>query len=50
VIYDPNGLNHEELIRLAKKRAMIAQFDLGSTFSLRWIPSTYWRTERVVMP
>ncbi|OQE13603.1 hypothetical protein PENFLA_c045G04149 [Penicillium flavigenum] len=28
VIYDPNGLNHEELIRLAKKRAMISQFDL----------------------
>ncbi|KAJ5504460.1 Glutamate dehydrogenase NAD-dependent [Penicillium fimorum] len=28
VIYDPNGLNHEELIRLAKKRAMISEFDM----------------------
>ena len=28
VIYDPNGLNHEELIRLAKARAMISHFDL----------------------
>ncbi|CAI7568172.1 unnamed protein product [Penicillium palitans] len=28
VIYDPNGLNHEELLRLAKKRAMISQFDM----------------------
>ncbi|KAJ5506065.1 Glutamate/phenylalanine/leucine/valine dehydrogenase C-terminal [Penicillium expansum] len=28
VIYDPNGLNHEELLRLAKKRAMISEFDM----------------------
>ncbi|KAJ5779169.1 Glutamate/phenylalanine/leucine/valine dehydrogenase C-terminal [Penicillium paradoxum] len=28
VIYDPTGLNHEELIRLAKKRAMISEFDM----------------------
>ncbi|KAJ5875592.1 NAD-specific glutamate dehydrogenase [Penicillium subrubescens] len=28
VIVDPNGLNHEELIRLAKKRVMISEFDL----------------------
>ncbi|CAG8921495.1 unnamed protein product [Penicillium salamii] len=29
VIYDPNGLNHEELLRLAKKRAMISEFDMS---------------------
>ncbi|KAJ5627562.1 Glutamate dehydrogenase NAD-dependent [Penicillium herquei] len=28
VIVDPQGLNHEELIRLAKKRVMISEFDL----------------------
>lgn len=27
VLVDPNGLNHEELIRLAKKRVMISEFD-----------------------
>lgn len=27
VIVDPNGLDHDELVRLAKKRAMISQFD-----------------------
>ncbi|KAI9673944.1 MAG: NAD-dependent glutamate dehydrogenase [Caeruleum heppii] len=27
VLVDPNGLDHEELIRLAKKRVMISQFD-----------------------
>jgi len=25
---DNNGINHEELVRLAKKRAMISQFDI----------------------
>ncbi|KAJ5101501.1 hypothetical protein NUU61_003723 [Penicillium alfredii] len=29
VIVDPQGLNHEELIRLAKKRSMISEFDLS---------------------
>lgn len=29
VLADPNGINREELIRLAKKRAMINQFDLS---------------------
>ncbi|KAI1078476.1 NAD-specific glutamate dehydrogenase-like protein [Whalleya microplaca] len=29
VLVDPNGLDKEELIRLAKKRAMISQFDLS---------------------
>ncbi|CAG7920769.1 unnamed protein product [Penicillium olsonii] len=29
VIYDPNGLNHDELLRLAKKRAMISEFDMS---------------------
>ncbi|TVY53993.1 NAD-specific glutamate dehydrogenase [Lachnellula cervina] len=28
VLADPNGLNHAELIRLAKKRAMISEFDI----------------------
>lgn len=27
VLVDPNGLNHEELVRLAKKRVMISEFD-----------------------
>jgi glutamate dehydrogenase len=27
VLVDPNGLNHDELVRLAKKRAMISEFD-----------------------
>lgn len=27
VIVDPNGLDHDELVRLAKKRVMISQFD-----------------------
>lgn len=27
VLVDPNGINHEELIRLAKKRVMISHFD-----------------------
>lgn len=29
VIYDPNGLDHEELLRLAKKRVMISEFDMS---------------------
>ncbi|KAF8455771.1 glutamate/leucine/phenylalanine/valine dehydrogenase [Kalaharituber pfeilii] len=29
VLVDPNGINHEELIRLAKKRAMISEFDIS---------------------
>ncbi|KAL5319815.1 hypothetical protein ACEPPN_012873 [Leptodophora sp. 'Broadleaf-Isolate-01'] len=29
VLVDPNGINHEELIRLAKARAMISQFDIS---------------------
>lgn len=33
VIYDPNGLNHEELLRLAKKRAMISEFDMSKLSS-----------------
>lgn len=28
VLVDPQGINHEELIRLARKRAMISQFDI----------------------
>ena len=28
VIVDPNGLNHAELVRLAKKRVMISEFDM----------------------
>ncbi|TVY62927.1 NAD-specific glutamate dehydrogenase [Lachnellula suecica] len=28
VLVDPNGLNQEELVRLAKKRAMISEFDI----------------------
>jgi len=27
VLVDPNGLNHDELVRLARKRAMISDFD-----------------------
>ena len=27
VLVDPNGINHEELVRLAKKRVMITEFD-----------------------
>jgi glutamate dehydrogenase len=29
VLVDPNGINREELIRLAKKRVMISEFDLS---------------------
>jgi glutamate dehydrogenase len=29
VLVDPNGINHKELVRLAKKRAMISEFDLS---------------------
>lgn len=29
VLVDPNGLNHEELVRLAKKRVMISEFDIS---------------------
>ncbi|KAK2628461.1 hypothetical protein QTJ16_001564 [Diplocarpon rosae] len=29
VLVDPNGINHDELIRLAKARAMISQFDIS---------------------
>lgn len=29
VLVDPNGIDHEELIRLAKKRVMISQFDVS---------------------
>ena len=29
VLFDPKGLNREELVRLAKKRAMISQFDVA---------------------
>ena len=29
VLVDPHGLNHDELIRLAKKRVMISQFDVS---------------------
>ncbi|KAB8241936.1 NAD-specific glutamate dehydrogenase [Aspergillus flavus] len=29
VIVDPNGLDHEELVRLAKKRVTISEFDLS---------------------
>lgn len=28
VLVDPNGINHEELVRLAKKRVMISEFDV----------------------
>jgi glutamate dehydrogenase len=28
VLVDPNGIDHEELVRLAKKRVMISQFDI----------------------
>ncbi|KAI9732231.1 MAG: NAD-dependent glutamate dehydrogenase [Claussenomyces sp. TS43310] len=27
VVVDPNGINHDELVRLAKKRVMISEFD-----------------------
>lgn len=30
VLVDPNGINHEELIHLAKKRAMISEFNLAN--------------------
>ena len=30
---DPNGLDHEELVRLAKKRAMISEFDMSKLSS-----------------
>lgn len=29
VLVDPKGINHEELVRLAKKRVMISEFDLS---------------------
>ncbi len=29
VIFDPNGLDREELLRLANKRKMISEFDLS---------------------
>lgn len=29
VLVDPNGINHEELIRLAKKRVMVSEFDVS---------------------
>jgi glutamate dehydrogenase len=29
VLYDPNGLNREELLRLATKRKMVSDFDLS---------------------
>jgi glutamate dehydrogenase len=29
VLVDPNGINHEELIRLARQRLMISEFDLS---------------------
>jgi glutamate dehydrogenase len=29
VLFDPNGIDHEELTRLAKKRAMISEFDVS---------------------
>jgi len=29
VLVDPNGISHEELIRLAKKRVMISEFDIS---------------------
>ena len=29
VIYDPNGLNREELLRLANSRMMISNFDMS---------------------
>ncbi|RDW70262.1 putative NAD-specific glutamate dehydrogenase [Coleophoma crateriformis] len=29
VLVDPNGINHQELIRLARKRAMISEFDVS---------------------
>ena len=29
VLVDPNGINHEELLRLAKKRVMISEFDIS---------------------
>lgn len=29
VLVDPNGINHEELVRLARERVMIAQFDIS---------------------
>ncbi|KAJ5142111.1 NAD-specific glutamate dehydrogenase [Penicillium atrosanguineum] len=29
VLVDPQGLNHEELLRLAKKRVMISEFDMS---------------------
>ncbi|KAI9843812.1 MAG: NAD-dependent glutamate dehydrogenase [Sclerophora amabilis] len=33
VLVDPNGLDYEELIRLAKKRAMISQYDISKLSS-----------------
>jgi glutamate dehydrogenase len=29
VLYDPEGINREELLRLASKRKMIVEFDLS---------------------
>lgn len=33
VLVDPKGLNHDELIRLATKRAMISEFDMAKLSS-----------------
>lgn len=33
VLFDPEGINKEELVRLAKKRAMISQFDVSKLSS-----------------
>lgn len=33
VLVDPNGLDHQELVRLAKKRVMISEFDLSKLSS-----------------
>jgi glutamate dehydrogenase len=33
VIYDPHGLNRDELLRLAKKRTMISEFDIAKLSS-----------------
>ncbi len=33
VLVDPNGINHDELVRLAKKRVMISEFDMSKLSS-----------------
>ena len=38
VLYDPNGLDRDELVRLAKARKMVVDFDIFKTLE-RWIPS-----------